>query len=192
MIELNEKISEKGMNQGFTFLSEFTKIKGKIKDKKEYYKLIEIYTIQRIMLFFSFVIFLICSIKSSLNFNEKIMSIVCICFAYFLVSWATNVRVRPAKAKILLLEKYLDNQPNGKLEVWDFGINLYHNGKKVRDISWGNIKSINIYDDIIVFSCEIGSCSFFINSKYESELIKLLKKYNKEKLCIYENMNRVI
>lgn len=184
MIELNEKISEKGMNQGFTLLSEFTKIKGKIKDKKEYYKLIEIYTIQRIMIFFSFVIFLICSIKSSLNFNEKIMSIVCICFVYFLLSLAFNIRVRPAKAKILLLEKYSQNQPQGQLEIWEFGVNLFYNEKKVRDICWGNIKSIEIYDEIIIFHCKLVEFSFFISSKYEEEALKLLKNQDMLHLCI--------
>lgn len=183
MIELNKDISENGLLQGFAYYSKHNKVTGKIKNKKDYRKKVRKYCIIDAILIFSFSSALFVGINTNSIKDTLLYFPFCLLFYYFFIlMFDCNRRI--IKRETILLERYLKNQPHGELEIWEFGINLFCQTKKVRDISWGNISSIAQYDDIIMFYCKISKCSFFINSEYENEVKKALENQNMSHLFV--------
>lgn len=183
MIELNKDLSENGLKQGFNYYSKYNKVKGKIKNKKNYREKVRKYYIVNAILIFSLLSAFISGLVSN-PIKDVILSIPGLLILYCLLISPFYLEKRKIKNETLLLEKYLNNQPHGKLEIWEFGINLFYKDEKIKDICWGNIHSILIYDDIIIFDCKFGKCCFFINSEYENEVKKALEAQNMLRLCV--------
>lgn len=183
MIELNKDLSENGLKQGFNYYSKYNKVKGKIKNKKNYREKVRKYYVVNAILIFSLSSAFISGLVSN-PIIDVILAIPGLLILYCLLISPFYLEKRKIKNETLLLEKYLNNQPNGKLEIWEFGINLFYKDEKIKDICWGNLNSIAIYEDIIIFDCKFSNSCFFINSQYENEVKKALEAQNMLRLCV--------
>lgn len=131
-------------------------------------------------LFFVYISMLLVSIVG----HKELILIYLFCFPFVLalLGLPSILRVRSFKKRFSVVKCILKHYIKASIEVYEFGLKLYYYDKLIFDISWGNIQSIEIYDDIIFINCKIEKYSFFINSRYAKELTYLVKSQGKKDL----------
>lgn len=192
-IEIKEKIDKKFILKG---LEKCPKLVGFNNKKYSVFKLKKYFTeeIKRDLFIIGILIFVYISmlLVSIVGHNELILIyLFCLPFVLALLGLPSISRVISFKKRFSVVEYILEHYIKASIEVYEFGLRLYYYDKLIFDISWGNIQSIEIYDDIIFINCEIKKHSFFINSRYAKELYELVKSQGKKDLIKDKRLQEV-